>query len=191
MNATTQSVRRNLRAKQFLDILSVTAVAFLALAVPVQANGGRQAPELPTPVCDTVNAPAGHRVRFQAFALGVQVYTWNGTAWVFQRPEAGLYADPGYRGQIGTHYAGPIWEGNDGSKVQAAVVERCTPNPGAIPWLLLQATPLQERGMFAGISYIQRLNTIGGTAPAEIGAFIGQEVRVPYTAEYVFYSFRH
>ena len=37
------------------------------------------------------------------------------------------------------------------------------------------------------MTYIQRVNTVGGLAPAEPGDFVGQEVEVPYTAEYYFY----
>jgi hypothetical protein len=190
-NSTQLSVRGNWLAKQLTAIIPSITLALLTMVSPVRAGGDRHVPELPAPVCDSVNAPEGHRVRFRAFALGVQVYAWNGTAWVFQRPEAGLYASPGHHGQIGTHYAGPTWEANDGSKVQAVVAARCTPNPGAIPWLLLQATPLSHHGVFSQITYIQRVNTIGGTAPAEDGSFIGEEARVPYTAEYYFYSSQH
>ena len=34
---------------------------------------------------------------------------------------------------------------------------------------------------------VLRVNTIGGTAPATAGAFVGDEARVPYTTEYYFY----
>ena len=37
------------------------------------------------------------------------------------------------------------------------------------------------------VSFIQRLNTVGGKAPARPGAFPGQVARVPYTADYYFY----
>jgi hypothetical protein len=38
------------------------------------------------------------------------------------------------------------------------------------------------------VTFIQRLNTAGGLAPATAGAAIGQEARVPYTADYLFYD---
>lgn len=63
----------------------------------------------------------------------------------------------------------------------------CAPTRVAIPWLRLGATATSEHGRFAGVTYIQRVNTIGGTAPAEAGTLIGEEARVPYTAEYYFY----
>jgi hypothetical protein len=34
---------------------------------------------------------------------------------------------------------------------------------------------------------IQRVNTIGGNAPAQAGAFVAEEARVPCTAEHSFY----
>jgi hypothetical protein len=117
----------------------------------------------------------------------VQIYRWDGTSWVFVAPEARLFADPCYEGQVGLHYAGPTWEANDGSKVVGSAPIRCTPFRGAIPWLRLDATSLSDHGRFARLTYIQRVNTIGGTAPAEAGAFVGDEARVPYTAEYFFY----
>ena len=41
--------------------------------------------------------------------------------------------------------------------------------------------------MVRGVTFIQRVNTIGGTAPVEAGGFVGDEARVPYTTEYYFY----
>ena len=56
----------------------------------------------------------------------------------------------------------------------------------AIPWLLLEAKSTAAPGIFANVSYIQRVNTAGGMAPGTPGT-PGQVVRVPYTAEYYFY----
>ncbi len=120
--------------------------------------------------------------------MGAQIYRWNGTSWVFVAPEAALYADPCFNGEIGTHYAGPTWEGEDGSKVVAAPVADCTPNRGAIPWLRLDAVSSSPQGKFGLVTHVLRVNTIGGTAPATTGAFVGDEARVPYAAEY--YSYR-
>jgi hypothetical protein len=121
------------------------------------------------------------------YALGVQIYRWNGTSWVFVAPEATLYADPCFNGEIGTHYAGPTWEAEDGSKVVAARVADCAPDRGAIPWLRLDAVSSSPQGKFGRVTHVLRVNTIGGTAPATAGAFVGDEARVPYTTEYYFY----
>jgi hypothetical protein len=136
-------------------------------------------------------APADTSVALQVYAEGVQIYRWTGTAWAFVAPEALLFADGEGHGTIGTHYAGPTWESNSGSKVVGSVFDRCTPNPDAIPWLLLDAVSSSGPGIFQRVTHIQRLNTVGGLAPSEPGDVPGEEVRVPYTAVYVFYRDHH
>jgi hypothetical protein len=91
-------------------------------------------------------------------------------------------------GQIGTHYAGPTWESRSGSKVVAARLAGCTPDTTAIPWLKLGAVSSQAPGLFGNVTFIQRVNTIGGLAPSTAGTTIGQLANVPYTADYYFYS---
>jgi hypothetical protein len=71
--------------------------------------------------------------------------------------------------------------------VVGTVVKRCTPNPAAIPWLLLDAVSTEGPGIFHRVTHIQRVNTVGGNAPANPGSVTGEEARVPYTAEYFFY----
>ena len=167
----------------------IVALFLCATAWPASAESeaGNRAPELPSLACDSLNVPDGYRVSLHAYALGVQIYQWDGAKWVFVAPAAGLYADPCYEGQIGIHYAGPTWEANDGSRVVGTRLAGCTPNRGAIPWLKLGAVSNAGHGRFAQVTFIQRVNTVGGTAPAEAGLFVGDEARVPYTAEYYFY----
>jgi hypothetical protein len=62
-----------------------------------------------------------------------------------------------------------------------------TVDTNAIPWLRLEALSTEGPGIFADISFIQRVNTTGGKAPSTPGAFVGQVARVPYTADYFFY----
>lgn len=188
---STPSAPRHSLADRIHYTLSPLALALLTLAGTATADDAnphhRSTPDLPTPACDSLEVPVGNRVSSRLYALGVQIYRWTGSSWVFVAPEAGLYADAGYNGQVGIHYGGPTWEANDGSTVVAARQADCTPFPGTIPWLRLGATSTSERGRFAGVTYIQRVNTIGGTAPATAGAFVGEEARVPYSAEYYFY----
>jgi hypothetical protein len=75
--------------------------------------------------------------------------------------------------------------------VVGAVLERATPDPNAIPWLLLEAVSSEGPGPFGGVTYVQRMNTVGGKAPAAPGAVLGEVARVPYVAEYYFYRARH
>jgi hypothetical protein len=38
------------------------------------------------------------------------------------------------------------------------------------------------------VTFIQRVNTVGGKAPTVNGVVAGEVARVPYTAEYLFYK---
>ena len=172
----------------YLKFGSIGATLALLVFANVAEGNDHRAPELPSPACDGLQVPAGNKLRVHVYALGVQIYRWNGAAWAFIAPDATLYADPCYDEQVGTHYAGPTWESSDGSKVVGTRVGSCVPHRGAIPWLLLGAASTPDRGTFEGLSFIQRVNTIGGTFPAEAGLFVGDEARVPYTTEYFFYS---
>jgi hypothetical protein len=137
--------------------------------------------------CDSLAAAEGGRLALQLYARGVQIYRWDGTKWVFVAPSARLYPNEHASGQVGIHYAGPTWESVSGSKVVGSVMRRCSPNPNAIPWLLLGVVSSEGPGIFHGISQIQRLETTGGNAPAAPGSFVGELANIPYTAEYRFY----
>jgi hypothetical protein len=172
---------------------AAVAVALLMLAVvaaPVGAEPGNdnRAPEL-SGDCEKLEAEAGNKVAFHAYAEGVQIYRWTSSGWAFVGPEAVLYAtdDAGDHGVVGIHYAGPTWESPSGSKVVGQVIDRCTPDPDAIDWLLLKGASSGGPGIFNGVTFIQRVNTVGGKAPTAAGDFVGQVVRVPYTADYFFY----
>jgi hypothetical protein len=182
---------RNVKSNIITRLFVLLAAALFALqSMPAaRANEETRTPDLPTPLCDSIQVDAGNEVAFHAYALGVQVYRWNGSAWVFVEPVANLYADKGYHGQVGTHYAGPTWESNSGSRVigRRVVGTGCTPNSGAIPWLKLETVSTDGPGIFSNVTFIQRVNTTGGNAPATPGATVGEEARVPYTAEYFFY----
>jgi hypothetical protein len=169
--------------------IMLAALAMLALAsIPVTwASEDNRAPGLPSPLCDHLQIQTGDRVAFHVYALGVQIYRWNGTSWVFVAPSARLYADAEYHGEVGTHYAGPTWESNSGGKVIASRLESCVPDPTAIAWLLLQTVSSEGPGIFDRVTYVQRVNTAGGLPPTDPGPYIGAEEEVPYTAEYYFY----
>jgi hypothetical protein len=138
-------------------------------------------------VCDNLRVPAGHKMFLRVYANGVQIYRWSGTEWSFMGPSAVLTSDAYGNGTVGIHYGGPTWESLSGSKVVGAVRDRCTPDTNAISWLLLDAVATEGPGIFRHVSFIQRVNTSGGTAPSHAGSFPDQEARVPYTTEYLFY----
>jgi Protein of unknown function (DUF3455) len=149
----------------------------------------KHGPTLPDPA---LAVPAGNRLAFHLDAIGVQIYTCSvvgaGYGWVFKAPEANLYGRHGH--VVGTHYAGPTWEAKDGSTVVGAKLAAATPDPTAIPWLLLGAVSHAGDGRMTKITFIQRLETTAGLAPATgcDAASVGSLARVPYTATYFFYK---
>jgi hypothetical protein len=120
-------------------------------------------------------------------AKGVQIYECRDQKWVFVAPEAELFNSAGRK--IGTHYAGPHWEALDGSKVSATVKERSdAPGSGNIPWLVLSAKSVGPDGAFSKVTSIQRVATVGGVAPAGGCERPGAQARVPYRADYYFFT---
>lgn len=174
--------------KYIIGTVVLLSVAVLALASApfAQANDDLRQPDLP-PLCGGLQVTQGNQVFFRTYATGVQVYKWNGTSWDFVAPVANLYTNDNYRGEVGFHYAGPTWESNSGSRVMAARVTGCDPDPTAISWLLLKTVSTEGRGIFRNVTYIQRVNTAGGLRPTTPGSFVGEQKKVPYTTEYYFY----
>lgn len=159
-------------------------------ALAEQSDALRHAP---TPSDPSLEVEVGHELAFQVDAVGAQVYACRAdatgnTAWVLEAPDATLYACGGR--VAGTHYAGPTWEAKDGSKVTATRVASYQPDPTAIPELLLKAATHEGAGQMAKVSFIQRLDTVGGLAPATgcDAEHLGATARVDYTATYYFYE---
>lgn len=177
-----------IKTKQLFLVAALVGITGLTMAfnAGVQADSEITPPVLP-PGCSSIEAPEGSELVFRAYATGSQIYRWNGASWDFVAPSADLFASENYNGHVGTHYAGPTWESNSGSKVVAARVSGCTPDASAIPWLLLQTVSTGGRGVFRKVTDIQRVNTTGGLRPTAPGATVGEEARVPYTAVYYFY----
>ncbi|MEC5398742.1 DUF3455 domain-containing protein [Uliginosibacterium sp. H1] len=108
--------------------------------------------------------------------------------WTFKAPEAVLESRTG--ASLGKHYAGPTWGAPDGSTVVGEVRARDPgPSSTAIPWLLLASKSNTGSGVFAGTRSIQRVDTVGGLAPATACAAgnLKAVAKVPYTATYYFY----
>ena len=94
--------------------------------------------------------------------------------------------------QVGTHGVGPTWTSSDGSMISGTKVAQAnnTAASDAIPLLLLKATSTGGAGVFANITYVQRLNTAGGVAPATGcgSSTVSTETSVAYSADYYFFS---
>jgi hypothetical protein len=139
--------------------------------------------------CDELAVPEGSTLIFHTYAAGVQKYEWDGGTWAPRGPSAKLYADAAGKGAVGIHYGGPTWESHSGSFVVGQLKTPCDVGPANIPWLLLDAVRSGGPGIFDSVAYIQRVNTVGGRAPAAPGS-LGEVKHVPYTAEYFFYRAR-
>jgi hypothetical protein len=149
----------------------------------------------PKDVPAVLTPDANQTIKSSLLGVGVQVYACTGTAtggfaWSFVNPTANLLNDAGRL--VGTHFIGPTWQANDGSAVVAAVAERATVDPTAIQWLLLDVVSRNDvDGRFGDVTSIQRLDTVGGLAPAtgcSAPANLGSIAAVPYSSQYVFYK---
>ena len=123
-------------------------------------------------------------------AKGVQIYICAthgaATEWTLKAPEAQLVDVKG--AVFAKHYAGPTWEAVDGSKAVGKVMEMVpSPTAGAIPWLLLSTEP-SGQGVLANARFAQRVKTTGGAVQSAACPATGAEQRIPYTAEYIFYT---
>ena len=184
---------RYLKIERVVALAVLLSIAGLSSAfVPAShASALDSSPTLPAG-CESLQVEEGNGLAFRTYAIGVQVYSWNGASWTFVEPVATLFADARYNGEVGTHYVGPTWESNSGSKVVAARIpgKGCTPDSTAIPWIILQKVSTDGAGIFSSVTFIQRINTTGGTAPTAPGSVVGERKEVPYTAEYYFYRAR-
>jgi hypothetical protein len=140
-----------------------------------------------------IQPPANEELLLQVHATGDQVYTCTNDAsqfaWTLKAPDARLFDKDGK--PFGKHFAGPSWEANDGSRVTGkAVANSPSPDPNSIPWLLVKIVSHDGSGVLSRVTTVQRLNTKGGKAPASScdATRVGQEVRVPYSADYRFYA---
>lgn len=165
---------------------------------------GAQSPNQTTSVPAILQPPAGHEEFLTAAAVGTQNYLCMPTGWAFIGPQATLFFKvANMRRQAATHFLSPnpdqdgaaraTWQDSfDTSSVWAAAIASSNDyaEPGAIPWLLLQVVgkkngPVGDSGM-ADTTYIQRVKTTGGLAPAG-GCSVGARAFVPYTSDYVFF----
>lgn len=138
-------------------------------------------------VPDSLKPAAGESLALVVPARGDQIYECRAGKWAFVAPEAELFNRAGKK--IGRHYAGPHWESLDGSRIVGAVKAHAdAPRAGDIPWLLLSAKSVGAEGAFSKVTSIQRVTTMGGSAPIEPCSQDGRRVRVPYTADYYFFT---
>ena len=157
-----------------------------ATVAPIFSAAAQQVPQQLQP-------PAGEQLALQLHAKGYQVYTCKEGVtqyeWVLKAPDAQLFDKDGK--PYGKHFAGPSWEANDGSRVTGKPIGIVpSPDTDSIPWLLIQAVSHEGTGVLSHVHFIQRLNTKGGKAPSSgcDEPHAAQEIRVPYSADYLFYA---
>ena len=143
----------------------------------------------------TVQVPAGHQVAMQTVGVGKIAYEckakkdMSGHEWVFGGPDAVLNDRGGM--QVGTYMGPPAtWASRDGSAVTATQVAVSPAGAGSIPYQLVKANPATGSGAMQGVSYIQRVATKGGVAPASAceASNLGSKQWVPYQADYIFWK---
>lgn len=192
----------------FMAIMTGLAVGLgCASAQPKVAGPSREA-TLPTDHAATVGwmtapeVPAPLRVPGQPVlvahyrAVGAQVYACShaldgSPAFSLEAPDAKLL--DANQSASGTHSAGPSWRSADGSVVRGKKLAQAdAPQSNAIPWLLIEANANEGAGIFSGVRYVQRVNTIGGKAPATgcDSANLGAKARADYTADYYFFGMK-
>jgi hypothetical protein len=192
-----QSKGAHMERKSRLSRFIVAGAGVLALCgLFAAAASARPAPQTaPGDLLDPRMYAPDSRLFLVVHAIGVQKYTCqaNGT-WLFTDPEATLYKTTGVPKPIGTHFLNfatgrPVWQLKDGSSVEAARTQTVPGGAGNIAWLLLQAvvtTAGSDGDRLAGTTWVQRLNTSGGVAPAGT-CTPGGLISVPYSADYFFW----
>jgi hypothetical protein len=200
-------------------VLAGVAAAAFTLSSPqaVRADGPTP-PPLPPGLAPV---PEGNKLFLVGHAVGTQNYVCQpsgaGVAYVLFTPQATLFGDGGV--QIITHFNSPnpdepntdpkvvadgtiraTWQFKDTSRVWAKVHQpngAVTVDQKAIAWLLLDAVGHQNgptglgRTKLTKTTFVQRLNTTGGLAPAtgcSSQTDVGNKAFVPYTADYFFYQ---
>jgi len=179
-------------AKSAVVIAGAVALALAPAAAEASATVSITPPTVPA----ELTIPEGHHVVSRYAADGVQVYECTTAgAWTLHAPVARLNNSD--TRDVGKHFggvdaglpAGPYWESyRDHSRVHGGeAIRAAAPDPNAIPWLRLTALDTSGSGAFGAVTFIHRVDTTGGLAPA--GTCDPGAVRaVPYTANYYFYE---
>lgn len=173
--------------------LAVTAA--LALSACASGMGVSATPFSQASLPAAVQVPAGHQVAMETVGVGQITYECRakkdmaGHEWVFVGPDAQLVDRMGKK--VGKYHGPPAtWESNDGSKLTGAQVAVAPADAGSIPLQLVKANPATGMGAMQGVTYIQRVATQGGVAPATTcdAAAMGSQQIVKYRADYIFWK---
>ena len=181
-------------SRQSLALFSSTAVAALlaAGATTAMAQAAFDQSTLP----DAVKVPAGNKVAMETVGVGEITYECRDKKdaagqfeWVFVGPDAVLNDRSGKA--VGKYFGPPAtWQSSDGSKVTATQVAVSPASAGNIPLQLVKANPATGNGAMTGVTFIQRVATKGGVAPATAcdATSKGKKEIVKYQADYIIYK---
>jgi hypothetical protein len=143
-----------------------------------------------------MQVPAGNKVAMETVGVGEITYQCRAKKdmagqyeWVFAGPDAKLLDRSGK--QVGKYYGPPsTWESMDGSKLTATQIAVAPNMAGNIPLQLVKGNPAMGSGAMQGVTYIQRVDTRGGVAPAMPCAASNLDAKqiVKYQADYIFYK---
>lgn len=143
-----------------------------------------------------VQVPSGNKVAMETVGAGDITYECKAKKdaagqfeWTFVGPDAVLSDRSGM--SVGKYFGPPAtWQNNDGSKVTATQVAVAPAGAGNIPSQLVKANPAMGSGAMTGVTYIQRVATKGGVAPASAcsAANMGAKETVKYQADYIFWK---
>ncbi len=190
------------------SLSALLLAASIGLPQAVRAEGALRIVAPPVP--DTIQVPAGYKPFLSGHAVGTQGYVCvavgTGYQWSAYGPQATVFDADGQ--QVATHFLSPTpytllpaptWQhSRDSSAVWGQVLVSSTDpafvTPGAIPWLLLEATVVGQGptggSRYLAARFIQRVNTVGGKAPTTGCAAtqdIAKRALVPYEADYFFF----
>ncbi len=145
---------------------------------------------------DAIKVPAGHRVVIETVGVGDITYECRDKKdaagqfeWAFVGPSAVLKDRKGET--IGAYFGPPAtWRSNDGSAVTGTQLAVSPASAGSIPLQLVKNNPAVGQGTMTGVTYIQRVATFGGVAPAMAcdAASKGKREIVKYQADYILYK---
>jgi Protein of unknown function (DUF3455) len=166
---------------------------FASTTLIAAVTAGLSLPSAAQQIPQQLQPPTNEQLLLKVHAKGDQIYTCKSDAaqftWTLKAPDAQLFDKDGK--PFGKHFAGPSWEANDGSRVTGkAIANAPSPDADSIPWLLVNVISHDGSGVLSSVTTIQRLNTKGGKAPATgcDASHVGRELRVPYSADYLFYA---
>jgi Protein of unknown function (DUF3455) len=175
-------------------LLNISMLSFI-FELGINNAIAQQAVTSVSQVPNNLQVPNQQNPILKVVAVGSQIYVCKAKAdnpqvfeWTLKAPQAKLFDEKWQT--LGSHYAGPTWEANDGSKIIGQVKTKANaPQDTAIPWLLLEVKSHAGNGILSQVNWIQRLHTVGGKAP-EQGCDRqneNQEISVGYKADYYFY----